>query len=164
MPASTKKVTTKKTAKRAASLEKGVAKNKAANAAKRAKVAAKAKPVAKAKRAPVTALGAIRQEIAEKAAAKATKPAKAPTMAATDKANGTKRDTAEAKGVGSVSGSKATILNMIETTKGGVSAAEIAKKLGWPRAGGTISRAIKLASFKVAKVRDAEGVLRYSRA
>ena len=163
MPAATKKVTKSAAAKRAASLEKGIAKVKAANAAKRAKVAAKAKP---AKSALLKANEAARDVKAiarlEKIVARAN--GKAATMAATDKANGTKSDTAEAKGVGSVSGSKATILNLIETTKGGVSAAEIAKALGWPRAGGTISRAIKLATFKVAKARDADGVLRYSRA
>lgn len=149
MPASTKKVTTK-IAKRAASLEKGIAKVKAANAAKRAKVAAKAKPAAKAPRK-----GTLSAKLAA-AATPESKAAHEANIAAARKI---------AKAAAGPTGAKATILAMIETAgEKGVSAAQIAKKLGWPRAGGTISRAIKLASFKVAKARDADGVLRYSRA
>jgi hypothetical protein len=179
MPASTKKVT-----RRAASLERGIAKNVAKNVAKRA---AKAKPAAKgrkapkllvdlmnkpfrdarnAKRAPVTALGAIRQEIAEKADAKTfagklvpvrarlARPAKAEKPAPVADAKAEKP---------AATGAKAKIVAMI-AAEGGTSAAEVCKALGWARAGATIGRAIKLAGFKVAKVRDADGVLRYSRA
>jgi hypothetical protein len=155
MPASNKKVT-----RRAASLERGIAKNVAKNVAKRAAKAAKApslKAVAKAttkvldkpkaKRAPVTALGAIRQEIAAKADAKARK---APVRMVSG-------------GESVVGGAKGKIIAMI-AAEGGASAAEVCKALGWVRAGATIGRAIKLAGFKVAKVRDADGVLRYSRA
>ena len=109
---------------------------------------------------------------AGKAPAATTKPAKsakAPsakpvTLAKAIAANGGKPTAEETKAGPLVTGAKATIIGLIDTTKGGVSAAEIAKKLGWPRAGGTISRAIKLAPFKIAKARDGEGVLRYSRA
>ena len=60
-------------------------------------------------------------------------------------------------------GAKAKILDMI-ARKNGASAAEVCKELGWVKAGATIGRAIKLASFKVRKERDADGVLRYYRA
>jgi uncharacterized membrane protein len=89
----------------------------------------------------------------------AAKPTRAKALAA----KGAKPDAMETKAGPLVTGAKATILLLIETTKGGISAAEIAKKLGWPRAGGTISRAIAVAPFKVAKLYDDEGVLRYSR-
>jgi hypothetical protein len=118
-------------------------------------------------RAPVTALGAIRQEIAAKAASKPVAPAKA-AVATVKPAKAANGATASAKpaaeGVKAPTGAKGKIIAMIDASKAGVSAGEIAKALGWPRAGGTISRAIKLAPFKVAKARDAEGVLRYSRA
>jgi hypothetical protein len=60
-------------------------------------------------------------------------------------------------------GAKATIIDMI-AAKGGVTEPEICKALGWARAGATISRAIKLAPFKVAKAKDEDGRTRYSRA
>jgi hypothetical protein len=104
---------------------------------------------------------------AKPAASKPVAPAKA-AVAATKPAPAPKAATASAKpateGVQTATGAKMQIITMIASTKGGVSPGEIAKALGWPRAGGTISRAIKLAPFKVAKARDAEGVLRYSRA
>jgi hypothetical protein len=59
-----------------------------------------------------------------------------------------------------VTGAKATIIAMMQR-KNGVSAAEVCAKLGWVRAAGTISRAIKLAPFKVNKVKGDDGVTRY---
>ena len=111
------------------------------------KAAAKAKAPA-AKRTALVKANAAGRDVKTEAklaaiVAKANKPAATETKAPT--------------------GAKATVLAMIQKAgKVGVSAAEIAKALGWPRAGGTISRAIKAASFPVAKVRDGEGVLRYS--
>jgi hypothetical protein len=100
--------------------------------------------------------------------AKAAKPAKASakpaakpvTLAKAIAAKGGKPTAQETKDGPLVTGAKATIIGMIETAKAGVTAAEIAKKLGWPRAGGTISRAIALAPFKVRKER-VDGTLRY---
>jgi hypothetical protein len=173
-------------AQRAASLDKAIAKNVAKNVAKRAAKAGKAK------RSPVTALGAIRQEIAAKAAAKAPrkgtlsaklaaaatpetkaahtanveaarKYAKSVAKAAAKLPSGFKAPEGIAIGNGKVvTGAKAKIIDMI-AADGGTTAADICKALGWVRAGATIGRAIKLATFKVAKVRDADGVLRYSR-
>lgn len=57
-------------------------------------------------------------------------------------------------------GAKATILAMI-ARKGGVSEPEVCQALGWPRAGGTISRAIKVAPFAVKKVKGEDGRTRY---
>lgn len=93
---------------------------------------------------------------AGKAKVAATKPAPAakPAKASETAGNG------DAK---APTGAKGKIIAMIDASKAGVSAAEVCKALGWVRAGATIGRAIKLAPFKVAKVRDADGVLRYSR-
>ena len=127
------------------------------------------KPVAKraAKVAPKGPLEAALKAKAAKAARKPVAPAK-PSAAATKPAKAAKAATAsETAGNGgakATTGAKGKIIAMIDASKAGVSAGEIAKALGWPKAGGTISRAIKLAPFKVAKARDAEGVLRYSRA
>ena len=160
-------------AQRTASLDKAIAKNVAKNVAKRAA------KVAKAKRAPVTALGAIRAEIAEKAEAKAAAktfagkrvpvrarlapPAKAAPVSNTEKLGAAIQAIADEKAAKAPNGAKGRIIAMI-AAEGGTSAAEVCKALGWVRAGATIGRAIKLAPFKVAKVRDADGVLRYSRA
>ena len=114
-----------------------------------------------------TALKAKAKADAAKAASKPVAPAKA--AAATNKpAKAAKpakaSETAGNGGAKAPTGAKGKIIAMIDASKAGVSAGEIAKALGWPKAGGTISRAIKLAPFKVAKARDGEGVLRYSRA
>lgn len=96
--------------------------------------------------------------------AKGAKPAKASakpvTLAKAIAAKGAKPTAEETKGGPLVTGAKATIISLIRDAKGGVSAGEIAKKLSWPKAGGTISRAIKLAPFKVRKER-VDGTLRY---
>ena len=60
-------------------------------------------------------------------------------------------------------GAKATILAMI-AAKGGTTERDVAKALGWPRAGGTISRAIAAASFTVRKEKGEDGRTVYSRA
>jgi uncharacterized membrane protein len=140
MPATTKKVT-KPVAKRTAKVAPKGPTTKILEAALKAKAAKVASKPAKAGKAPVAT---VKPVVAPKAATASEKPATGVVQTAT--------------------GAKMQIITMIASTKGGVSAAEIAKTLGWPRAGGTISRAIKLAPFKVAKARDAEGVLRYSRA
>jgi hypothetical protein len=60
-------------------------------------------------------------------------------------------------------GAKATILAMI-AAKGGTTERDVAKALGWPRAGGTISRAIAAAPFAVVKTKGDDGRTVYSRA
>lgn len=82
---------------------------------------------------PATLLGA-------EAPAKAAKPAKQPATEAT--------------------GVKAEILKLMQR-KNGVSEREVCEKLNWAKAGATISRAIKLAPFKVAKERGDDGKMRY---
>lgn len=175
--------TTKKSAAKTASVRKAMDKNIARNAAKRA-------PAKKTGAVSRTALGLARAIKTPKAdpapladalaafgvpaalavgvaklgtdAKAASKPAKAGKVApaTTKPAKAAKAATASEKPA--ATGVKAKIIAMIDR-KGGVSAAEVCKALGWARAGATIGRAIKLASFKVAKVRDADGVLRYSR-
>ena len=111
------------------------------------------------KRSASSRRSTIRREGRRKSAAKAGKA----KVATTKPAPAPKAATASAKpateGVKAPTGAKGKIIAMIDASKAGVSPGEIAKALGWPRAGGTISRAIKLAPFKVAKARDAEGVL-----
>jgi hypothetical protein len=168
MPATTKKVTKAVTAKRAA---KGTRSLSTAEAVRKLAKATPAglKPIAQAAAAEArTFLAKIdAKDRADKPASKPAKPAK-PSAAATKPAKAPKAATASAKpateGAKAPTGAKGKIIAMIDASKAGVSPGEIAKALGWPRAGGTISRAIKLAPFKVAKARDAEGVLRYSRA
>jgi hypothetical protein len=125
-----------------------------------------AKAIAADKPTPITELDAFFPATDAKAASKPAKAGKA-KAATTKPAKAGKAATASAKPAtpatkpqGEVTGAKATIIGLIRDAKGGVSAGEIAKKLGWPKAGGTISRAIKLAPFKVRKER-VDGTLRY---
>jgi hypothetical protein len=67
-----------------------------------------------------------------------------------------------ASGAKAPGGAKATILAMI-AADGGTTERDVAKALGWPRAGGTISRAIAAAPFKVAKVKGDDGRTRYAK-
>ena len=95
-----------------------------------------------------------------KAAKKAAKPVKAPVKAKAP-AKAAKADKPVVSGeTKAPTGAKATILAMI-AAPGGVSEKEVCAALGWPRAGGTISRAIKLAPFKVVKVKGDDGRTRY---
>jgi hypothetical protein len=96
-------------------------------------------------------------------AARAAKPVKIPAKNAKLAARIEKAAKAAAPvetGAKAPTGSKAMILAMI-ARDGGVSEPEVCAALGWPRAGGTISRAIKLATFKVVKVKGEDGRTRY---
>jgi hypothetical protein len=165
MPASTKKVTAKRQPT-AAALEKGVAKVRAAHAAK----AAKAKPATR--KGPKLLADLMNKPFRDARNAKtlrtpaevakaAAKPGALPEIVMVAEANAKRAayDTAKAAKP-AATGAKAKILDMIAREKG-TSAAEVCKALGWVRAGATIGRAIKLATFKVRKERDADGVLRY---
>jgi hypothetical protein len=162
---------------RAAAKRADDAKAKAPTLAKLTKNAAKATgpsivpPLAAAKLSPIAegfmdALklgGAIP---AGKPASKVAKAGKAPAATTKPAPAAKPAKASETAGNGDAkapTGAKGKIIAMIDASKAGVSAAEVCKALGWVRAGATIGRAIKLAPFKVAKVRDADGVLRYSR-
>jgi hypothetical protein len=113
-------------------------------------------PAAKPERA--TFIDAERRA-AKKARKPAARPAKAPAKAAKP-AKTTKAQAPVETASKAPTGAKATILAMI-ARKGGVSEKEVCEKLGWAAAGATISRAIKLATFKVVKVKGEDGRTRY---
>jgi hypothetical protein len=146
-------------AQRTASLDKAIAKNVAKNVAKRAAKAKAPGRVWPATKAAAKTFAGKRVPVR----ARLAPPAKAAPVSNTEKLGAAIQAIADEKAAKAPNGAKGRIIAMI-AAEGGTSAAEVCKALGWVRAGATIGRAIKLAPFKVAKVRDADGVLRYSRA
>lgn len=123
--------------------------------AEKAEKARRNAPVEKAiaKLAAKKAAAPVKPQQTSKATAKRAAKAAAPVKAA-------KAAAPVETGAKAPTGAKATILAMI-ARKGGVSEPEVCQALGWPRAGGTISRAIKVAPFAVVKVKGEDGRTRY---